>query len=213
MHNAHNARIVTVSGSGSGCGKTLLVEQLLHAMADATAVKVQAHPDAPPSALEEKEPKANRQKDTGRYLAAGARRAYLLRGSAEELLETARKLAEDAGTGVVIFETNALATDLSPDLAFFVEGGPDKPGADRCRRAADVVVSPPTAQAEEGSRAGGKTDEDVRRGVREAARDGRIECKVALALAARLEVEPRLVGRACNQEGVKIAACQLGCFG
>ncbi|MFO7957513.1 MAG: hypothetical protein R6X33_10505 [Candidatus Brocadiia bacterium] len=58
-----------------------------------------------------------------------------------------------------------------------------------------------------------ETQEKVRRAVRDAARDGRIECKVALALAARLEVEPRLVGRACNQEGVKIVNCQLGCFG
>jgi hypothetical protein len=58
-----------------------------------------------------------------------------------------------------------------------------------------------------------ETDEKVRRTVREAARDGRIACKVALALAARLEVEPRLVGRACNQEGIKIVNCQLGCFG
>lgn len=58
-----------------------------------------------------------------------------------------------------------------------------------------------------------ETDEKIRRAVRDAGRDGRIECRVALALAVRLEVEPRLVGRACNQEGIKIVNCQLGCFG
>lgn len=144
MRYTHNdesrPRVVTVSGSGGGCGKTLMVERLLRAMPDAAAVKVQATETGAPELVEEKDPGANRRKDTGRYLAAGARRAYLLRGRASGLLEIAQKLVSEAGTRVVIFETNALATKLTPDLSFFVEGEQDKPGADRCRRAAEVIV-------------------------------------------------------------------------
>ncbi|MFO7957514.1 MAG: hypothetical protein R6X33_10510 [Candidatus Brocadiia bacterium] len=144
MRYTHNdeagPRVVTVSGSGGGCGKTLMVERLLRAMPDAAAVKVQATETGAPELMEETDPEANRRKDTGRYLAAGARRAYLLRGRADALLGMAQKLVNDAGTRVVIFETNALATKLAPDLSFFVEGEQDKPGADRCRRAADVIV-------------------------------------------------------------------------
>jgi hypothetical protein len=117
-----------------------MVERLLRAMPDAAAVKVQATETGAPELVEETEPAANRRKDTGRYLAAGARRAYLLRGRASGLLEAAQRLVRDAGTRVVIFETNALATRLTPDLSFFVEGEEDKPGAGRCRRAADVIV-------------------------------------------------------------------------
>jgi hypothetical protein len=35
---------------------------------------------------------------------------------------------------------------------------------------------------------------------------------VALALAKRLAVPASDVGRVCNEQGVKIMGCQLGCF-
>ncbi|MGD2176041.1 MAG: hypothetical protein PVJ27_11605 [Candidatus Brocadiaceae bacterium] len=53
---------------------------------------------------------------------------------------------------------------------------------------------------------------EIRDAVREAARDGRIECAKALALARDFDVAPLEIGRACNSEGIKIARCQLGCF-
>ncbi|MFW6189857.1 MAG: hypothetical protein ACOC7T_05430 [Planctomycetota bacterium] len=57
------------------------------------------------------------------------------------------------------------------------------------------------------------TDEsEIREAVREAAADGSISCAAALAVADRLGVAPKRVGEACNEEGVKIAHCQLGCF-
>jgi hypothetical protein len=40
-----------------------------------------------------------------------------------------------------------------------------------------------------------------------------IDCRDALALAARLGVAPARVGRACDREGIKIVRCRLGCFG
>jgi len=49
--------------------------------------------------------------------------------------------------------------------------------------------------------------------IREAASGGRLPCAAALALARRLRCSPLYVGRTCDLLGVKIVACQLGCFG
>lgn len=49
--------------------------------------------------------------------------------------------------------------------------------------------------------------------VKAAAEDRRLACADALAIAARLGVEPRAVGQAANALGIKIVDCQLGCFG
>ncbi|RDV84337.1 hypothetical protein [Ammonifex thiophilus] len=48
--------------------------------------------------------------------------------------------------------------------------------------------------------------------VKEAAKDGKLTCLRAHQLAAELGVAPRVVGAACDQLGIKIVACQLGCF-
>jgi len=53
---------------------------------------------------------------------------------------------------------------------------------------------------------------DLAAKVREKAKDGKIACHTALALAEELGVSPRDIGAAANQEKIKIAACQLGCF-
>jgi len=48
--------------------------------------------------------------------------------------------------------------------------------------------------------------------LRSLARGGRVSCKQALALAERLALDPREVGRACDRLGLKIVSCRLGCF-
>jgi len=42
--------------------------------------------------------------------------------------------------------------------------------------------------------------------------DGRVACKAALDIARRLGVDSREVGAAADVLGMKISACQLGCF-
>lgn len=54
--------------------------------------------------------------------------------------------------------------------------------------------------------------EQVLTAVQEASREKKITCTGAREIAARLGVEVRLVGEACDQLGVKIMACELGCF-
>ncbi len=48
--------------------------------------------------------------------------------------------------------------------------------------------------------------------VRHEAVDGRLPCERALEIAEELGVPPRKVGEAADRAGVKITACQLGCF-
>ena len=48
--------------------------------------------------------------------------------------------------------------------------------------------------------------------VRKASKDGRITCPAAFEVAERLGVSRRLVGDVANEERIKIAGCQLGCF-
>lgn len=57
------------------------------------------------------------------------------------------------------------------------------------------------------------SDQELAVKVREKAKDGRLACKVALALAKELGVPPKAIGDIANQEKLKIVACQLGCFG
>jgi len=53
---------------------------------------------------------------------------------------------------------------------------------------------------------------EVKEAVEQAAKNGVITCQEARALAERLGVEYSIVGRACNEVGVKVRACELGCF-
>lgn len=54
--------------------------------------------------------------------------------------------------------------------------------------------------------------EELLQKVREAATDNRISCTVARKVGAELEVPLRQVGDACDELGIKIFACELGCF-
>ena len=55
--------------------------------------------------------------------------------------------------------------------------------------------------------------EDIKQKILEAAKDGRAACKVLLGLAAETSTPPREIGHLCNEMDIRIAACQLGCFG
>lgn len=48
--------------------------------------------------------------------------------------------------------------------------------------------------------------------VKGVAKDGKLSCAGAFALAEKLGVPIRKIGAAADEAGVKIARCQLGCF-
>jgi hypothetical protein len=43
-------------------------------------------------------------------------------------------------------------------------------------------------------------------------KDNKISCKTALELSSEEQVAPSLIGEICDELGVRIVACQLGCF-
>ena len=53
---------------------------------------------------------------------------------------------------------------------------------------------------------------DLEERLSNAAKDDRILCSVALAIAKSLDISPKEVGRTANQLDIKISKCQLGCF-
>jgi hypothetical protein len=53
---------------------------------------------------------------------------------------------------------------------------------------------------------------DVKEEILRVAKDGRLTCNQARSIAERLGVGYRVVGIACDELGVKIRECELGCF-
>ncbi len=201
-------KVILVCGSRSGCGKTRLMESLLKCSENATAVKARVREGAALEVTEESTEPSNAQKDTARYLAAGARRAYLVDGPLDAVTEAIRALISAADCPTVLVESNALAASLEHDLCFFVEAsGDQKPSAERSRLQADFCVLP----AMDEGRQEGKGDE-LRKQMLAAATDGRIACADAMRMADRLALSRSRVGRIANEEGLRICSCQLGCF-
>ena len=42
--------------------------------------------------------------------------------------------------------------------------------------------------------------------------NGRLPCAVALKMAGKLDITPRMVGAKANELKIRIISCQLGCF-
>jgi hypothetical protein len=57
-----------------------------------------------------------------------------------------------------------------------------------------------------------KPSEQVLDKVKKVAKNGKISCTMARKLAEELNVPPITIGRAADELGVKIFACELGCF-
>ena len=134
--------VITVSGACSKAGKTQLIEKLLPALADCAAVKVQAHGDVAFSVATEDSPLQSPGKDTARYLAAGARRAFLIRGSFEQARTAVEEIVKSGQFDTVVVESNRVSIEMESDLSFFVQGaGERKESADICEERADVIVS------------------------------------------------------------------------
>ena len=48
--------------------------------------------------------------------------------------------------------------------------------------------------------------------VKEKSKNGKLACKTAWQIAWELDIEVKEVGRYCNENNIKIVACELGCF-
>jgi hypothetical protein len=144
--------IVVIGGSSRGIGKTALMCGLIAVLKEQnwTAVKIASHEHWNVEPIWE-ENSSTDSTDTSRYLAAGARRAFLL--TAPEVLDpnetglglTLGEFFPQAGRGVnIIFESNRVLYHVQPGLCLMVEGrGQDvrKPSFVRVAERANAIVS------------------------------------------------------------------------
>ncbi len=114
--------LVVVGGNGRKVGKTSVVEDMLRAQPARTwtAIKIASHrhvsTQGPFLIHEELAPAAS---DTGRYLRAGAARAFLIQAAdLEPALPAIRELLADSDDTII--ESNRILDYLSPDLCLFV---------------------------------------------------------------------------------------------
>ncbi len=116
---------IIVGGTGKKSGKTSLVCRILSLSPERrwTAVKVSHHDPrggAPFELIEETEP--GQSCDTRRYLAAGAARAFWLRGDFEQGLPALRALLDGCENWIV--ESTRAAARLEADLVLTAGAGP-----------------------------------------------------------------------------------------
>ena len=118
--------LIVVAGHSHGVGKTTVIQEILRAETSRrwAAVKVSALPDGEPHetrAVIERELCADPRTQTGRYLIAGAERAFLCRATTEQLPETADFIRRLGAAGFdVIVESNRIVDVVDPDLVLFV---------------------------------------------------------------------------------------------
>ena len=55
-------------------------------------------------------------------------------------------------------------------------------------------------------------DEEISVKIREAAKDGKIACAMAMKIAGESKISNKEMGELLNRLKIKIAKCQLGCF-
>jgi len=114
--------IIVVGGSGRGAGKTALICGLIRALPELpwTAVKITSHAHGVAEPVFE-ETVAGHGTDTGRYLAAGARRALLVKAHEDTYSSLLRTiLDEQSPQSNLVFESNSVLNHLRPSLCLAV---------------------------------------------------------------------------------------------
>jgi hypothetical protein len=113
--------IVVIAGQRRKAGKTSVAAGIIAALPDLewTAIKISRHPHNEGWGMSEHYEASDT--DTGRYLAAGAKRAFWIRASGADLRETATDIRRIAAESVhTIVESNSILRHLTPDLTILV---------------------------------------------------------------------------------------------
>lgn len=118
--------LIVVGGHSRGVGKTTTIEEILRQQAGGrwAAVKVSAHRHCEPHEtrpLIEQDLVPDSRTQTGRYLIAGAARAFLCRTPAAQLAATAGFIRQLRAEGLnVVVESNRVVDFVDADLVLFV---------------------------------------------------------------------------------------------
>jgi hypothetical protein len=161
--------ILVVGGSNRGVGKTALVCGLIVGLPEFrwAAVKITSDDHGHPAPIWE-EAEAGQGTDTARYLAAGAKRAFLIKASDSEMKERLADLERMLGPEhSVIYESNRVVDFIKPDLFLVVDDlrseQPSKPWFPRIEAFADARVSQGSGDSvNAGSKSGGGGADDAR---------------------------------------------------
>jgi hypothetical protein len=133
---------VIVAGFARKTGKSTTVCDIIAATPEArwTAVKLTSHEHGAnlerPVVAEEREPSDT---DTGRYLRAGAARAFWVRSRAKDIENALKPLM----SGNVIVESNSAVGIIAADLILFIgaaDAADSKPSATRASALANITV-------------------------------------------------------------------------
>jgi len=118
-----NKAVITVSGSHSGIGKTLLAESILTLVKDFAAIKITIEDFFTAVSFDDASIMVP-GKDTFRLKTSGASQVVWVRTPEQHLVETMEQALSVLGSykGLLI-EGNSIATYIEPDLSFFVYGG------------------------------------------------------------------------------------------
>jgi|Deesub1362A_J573_1020465.scaffolds.fasta_scaffold00165_5 molybdopterin-guanine dinucleotide biosynthesis protein len=138
-----NPFIIGVGGDKSGAGKTSLVCRLLQSLKGWGAVKCTPTP-LYSAVIDDIETLAQKDKDTARFLEAGAEEVIWVQSTKEDLEETLR-IAVDRLSHLkgVIVEGNSAIEVLMPDIVIFIFKGESeglKESAKNTLKMADLVI-------------------------------------------------------------------------
>jgi len=226
--------IIGVGGAHSGSGKTAYASLLLRRLRGWGAIKY-TKTGLYASLVDDQDILAAEGKDTKIMLDSGAERVLWVQAPPSELAEVlplaVEKLSDLRG---IIVEGNSAIEFLKPDIILFIFGKDSrilKGSAEGILEKADALVfEGEPAEVMRGNRKGFlrspdgdeglllyitemvETKEKIRALVQERSGGGKLPCAVARQIAEELKVPYKDVGDVCNELGIKISDCGLGCF-
>jgi LAO/AO transport system kinase len=226
--------IIGVGGAHSDSGKTTYAALLLERLKGWGAIKF-TKTGLYSSVIDDEEVLSEEGKDTRRMLDAGAERVLWVKAPRSELGEVLSLAVERLSClrGIVV-EGNSAIEFLRPDIIIFIFGddpGRIKESAKGILRDADVVISGEGNPGMVSDRTAlfrkSPSDnerfltyiadmvtmkEKIRSSLQEHSVHNKISCHHARKIAEELDIPYHEIGKAANELGIKIMACELGCF-
>lgn len=189
---------IVISGQVSKVGKTTFIEKSISNLCgNILALKCAvSNEQIEPIISIEEEIGGNKNKDTGRYLKAGASKAIFIKARIEKLAKSLQKVKDKTKNfDYLIYEGNNVLDYVNVDLIIFLknESLERKYSADKAEAKADIIID--------------KNNKDKIIFNQE-----NITCYKAHLLADILGVSVGRIGKLLNKAKVKIKGCQLGLF-
>ena len=189
-----------MAGQASKVGKTSFVEKVVQNLCGeilAVKVAVSEGQKNPVVSIENNEQK-NVQKDTGRFLKAGAKKAVYLKSNLENLGKTLDELESKINEkfDYVIYEGNNIINFINPIFIIYLKNDnlEKKYSADKASRKADIILD----YSNKEKNIIFKKESMI--------------CYKAHLLADILGLSVGEIGKLLNKSGIKIKECQLGLF-